>query len=268
MLNKKIVLANNVKVPIIGFGTWQIPGGTETYDAVTNALEVGYRHIDTAYAYDNERSVGKAIKDSNVDRKDIFITSKLPSHIKNYDDTIKSFYESLKNLDVDYLDLYLIHAPWPWDEIGKECSEGNALAWEAMIKLYKDGLIKAIGVSNFAVSDIDYIYNKTKFYPHVNQIVFNIEKNQDEMLEYGKKHNIVIEAYSPLGTGKVLSNEILISLAKKYNVTPAQLAIKYTIDCGTVTLPKTVNKTRMIENSSIDFTIDEMDLNKLKNLVF
>lgn len=266
MLNKKIELANKVTIPIIGFGTWQIPNGQVAYDAVRNALDVGYRHIDTAYTYDNERSVGKAIKDSNISRKDLFITSKLPSNIKNYDETIKYFNKTLTNLELDYLDLYLIHAPWPWNEIGKDCREGNVLAWQAMIYLYNKGLIRAIGVSNFVVEDIEYLYSETKFYPHVNQIVFNIEKNQDEMLAYGKKHNIVIEAYSPLGTGKILNNEVLVALANKYRVTPAQLAIKYTLDCKTVTLPKTVSKARMIENSNLDFKIDDLDLEKLKNL--
>lgn len=266
MLNKKIELANKVTIPIIGFGTWQIPNGQVAYDAVRNALDVGYRHIDTAYTYDNERSVGKAIKDSNISRKDLFITSKLPSNIKNYDETIKYFNKTLTNLELDYLDLYLIHAPWPWNEIGKDCREGNVLAWQAMIYLYNKGLIRAIGVSNFAVEDIEYLYSETKFYPHVNQIVFNIEKNQDEMLAYGKKHNIIIEAYSPLGTGKILNNEVLVALANKYRVTPAQIAIKYTLDCKTVTLPKTVSKARMIENSNLDFKIDDLDLEKLKNL--
>lgn len=266
ILKRTLKTRNNVSIPIIGFGTWQIEPGDNAYNAVKDALEVGYRHIDTAHSYGNEKSVGLAIKDSNINREDIFVTSKLPSHIKDYDNTIKYFKETLSNLEMDYLDLYLIHAPWPWSDVGSDHKEGNVKAWTAIIDLYNEGLIKTIGVSNFSNEDIDYIYKHTNFYPHVNQIQFHIDIDQEAMLEYGNKHDILIEAYSPLGTGRVLNNEVLVEIANKYQVSPAQLAIKYTLERGTITLPKTVNKSRMIENSELDFIIEDEDLEVLKTI--
>lgn len=265
MLKDTKTLVNGIEIPVIGFGTWQIAPGDEAYNAVRDALDVGYIHIDTAHAYENEESVGKAIKESGLKRSDIFITTKLPSHIKDYDGTISHFKESLKNLDTKYLDLYLIHAPWPWSDIGKDCSEGNVEVWKAMIDLYNDKLIRSIGVSNFSVDDIENIYKHTNFMPHVNQIQFHMAINQEEMLKYGSLNNILIEAYSPLGSGSILKDPLLVEMATKYKVTPARLAIKYTLQRGTVPLPKSVNKNRMLENSQMDFTISDSDMKTLKN---
>ena len=147
-------LYNGVKIPAVGFGTWQVKDGSEAYDSTLMALEAGYRHIDTAHAYGNEESVGKAIKDSGIKREDVFVTTKLPSHIKTYEGAKEHFAESLASLGLEYLDLYLIHAPWPWSNIGEECTEGNIEAWRAMVELYNEGKVRAIGVSNFAVKDI------------------------------------------------------------------------------------------------------------------
>ena len=167
-------LYNGVKIPAVGFGTWQSKSGEETYNACKWALKYGYRHIDTAYAYGNEESVGLAIKDSGIDRSEVFITTKLPSDIKTYEGCIKSFDESLKNLDTEYIDLYLIHAPWPWSNVGIDCAEGNIEAWKAMIDLYNQGKIKAIGVSNFHKKDILPLIEATGFKPMVNQIRYFI----------------------------------------------------------------------------------------------
>src|SRR5690554_233996 len=260
------ILPNGIKIPKIGFGTWQIPPGEIAYKSVLDAIKVGYKHIDTAYTYENEQSVGKAIKDSRINREELFVTSKLPSHIKDYEGTIKHFNLTMENLGLEYLDLYLIHAPWPWDEIGKDCSEGNVLAWKAMIELFKNGKIRAIGVSNFNKDEIENIVKHTNFVPHVNQIQFHIGNTQNETVKYCNEHNIFIEAYSPLGTGRVLKNETVIQMAKKYNVSPAQLSIRYCLEKNTAPLPKTTNANRMKENLNVDFKIFDEDIKILDEL--
>jgi len=265
-LKEKYVLSNGVEIPKIGFGTWQIPKGNDAYKATLNALNVGYIHIDTAFAYDNEFDVGRALKDSGLKRENVFITSKLPSHIKDYNGAIKHMDETIKNLSLDYVDLYLIHAPWPWNEIGKDCKEGNLEVWKAIIEYYEKGYFRAIGVSNFNKDDIKYIVDGTGFMPHVNQIKYHIGFDQSETIKYCNENNILVEAYSPLGTGKILNDSEIINMANKYNVTPAQLCIKFCIDNNTLPLPKTVNKNRMIENANVDFKISESDLEILNKI--
>lgn len=260
------VLSNGVKLPKIGFGTWQVPDGDIAYQSVMMALKNGYRHIDTAAAYRNEVSVGKAIKDSGVPREDIFVTSKLQSHIKTYEGTLEAFEQTMKELDLDVLDLYLIHAPWPWNEIGKDCKEGNVEAWKAMEKLYKDGRIRSIGVSNFSPSDLDYLLAHTEIVPHANQIAFFIGNNQQDTYDYCKQRNILIEAYSPLAIGFALSNDHIVNMAKKYNVTPAQICIRYCIEKGTAPLPKSTHEHRIIENSHVDFKMDPNDITFLDSI--
>ena len=254
------VLSNGVRMPKAGFGRWQIPNGDEAYTSVTLALKHGYRHIDTAAAYRNEESVGKAIRDSKIPRDEIFVTTKLQSHIKTYDEALEAFEKSLKELEMDYVDLFIIHAPWPWSEMGKDCSEGNVLAYKALEKIYKDGKAKAIGVSNFSVKDLENILAHTEIVPHVNQISFFIGNNQEEVHTFCKKHNILIEAYSPLAIGYALSNQVIIDMAKKYDKTPAQICIRYCIDKGTAPLPKSTHESRIIENAQLDFEIHKEDL--------
>lgn len=253
---------NNVTIPYIGFGTWQIPND-EAYPAVTMALKNGYMHIDTALAYRNEENVGKAIKDSGLPRESIFLTSKLPASIKGYDETINAFNESLSNLDMDYLDLYLIHAPWPWDEIGKECTKENIETWKAMEKLYHDGKIRAIGVSNFSIKDIQALIDTCDVVPMANQIPFYIGRDQKDLVDFCKKNRILVEAYSPLATGDILINPEIIAMAKKYDVTTAQLSIRYCIEKDTLPLPKSTHESRIIENSQLDFSISPEDIKTL-----
>lgn len=253
-------LSNGVKIPKIGFGTWQVPSGDIAYQSVAMALKNGYRHIDTAAAYQNEESVGKAIRDSGIPRKDIFVTSKLQSHIKTYEGALKAFEKTMKALDIGYLDLYLIHAPWPWNEIGKDCKEGNVLAYKAMEKIYKDGKVRAIGVSNFNTKDIDNILKHCEIVPHANQIGYFIGHNEKETDEYCKAKNILVEAYSPLAIGHLLKNNDIQDMAKKYEVTPAQVCIRYCIQKGTAPLPKSTHESRIIENSKVDFEIDNKDM--------
>jgi diketogulonate reductase-like aldo/keto reductase len=253
-------LANGVKMPKIGFGTWQIPNGDAAYNAVRLALKHGYRHIDTAEGYQNEESVGRAIKDSGIPRKDIWITTKLESHIKTYEGALEAFEKSLKELNVDYIDLFIIHAPWPWSEIGKDCSEGNVLAYKAMEKVYKEGKVRAIGVSNFQPKEIQNILDHCDVVPLVNQIGFFIGNNQQETHEFCKARNILIEAYSPLAIGHALSNETIQKMASKYTVSPAQICIRYCIEKGTAPLPKSTHESRIIENTKVDFIINKEDM--------
>ncbi len=259
-------LKNGVKMPKVGFGTWQIPDGDVCFTAVSQALKHGYRHIDTAAAYRNERSVGEAIKASGLKREDVFVTSKLQSHIKSYQETLDAFEKTLKELDMTYLDLYLIHAPWPWNEIGKDCKEGNVQAYKAMEKLYREGKIRAIGVSNFSPEDLDNILKHCEIIPHVNQISFFIGNNQEETHRYCDAKGILVEAYSPLAIGYALSNQTIQDMAKKYNVTPAQLCIRYCIDKGTAPLPKSIHESRIIENTGLDFQIKKEDLDFLDTI--
>ncbi|MFA5421794.1 MAG: aldo/keto reductase [Bacilli bacterium] len=261
------VLSNGVRIPKIGFGTWQIKEGEEAYNSVLIALKNGYRHIDTATVYRNEKSVGKALGDSGLKREDIFVTTKLPSHIKGYESTYIELDKSLKKLGLDYIDLYLIHAPWPWTAIGSDHTVGNIESWKAMIDLYKAGKIRAIGVSNFAISDIDALVQATGFIPHVNQIPFYVGKPQNDLRAYCRKHNILVEAYSPLMSGRIFKLKIIHELADKYHVTPAQIALRYTIEQNTLPLPKSTHLERIVENKEIDFVLETGDVQKLAALV-
>lgn len=259
-------LYNGVEIPKVGFGTWQIADGDEAYNSVSFALENGYRHIDTAHAYGNEKSVGKAIKDSNLKREEIFITTKLPSHIKTYDETLEYFNESLNNLDVEYIDLYLIHAPWPWSNVGLDCTSGNIEAWKAMIKLYNEGKIKSIGVSNFHIKDIEAIVEATGVKPMVNQIRYFIGNTQKALTEYCQENDILVEAYSPLATGNILNDENILRISQKYQKTPAQICIRYCLENNTLPLPKSVNEERIIANIDLDFEITKEDMEYLDSL--
>lgn len=260
MLKQTYRLSNGTELPKIGFGTWQIKPGDETYHAVSAALKNGYRHIDTAEAYRNEESVGQAIKDSGIPRDDIFLTTKLESHIKTYDEALEAFEKSLDALKTDYVDLFLIHAPWPWNEIGKDCKVGNREAWKAMEKIYAEGRAKAIGVSNFKPDDLEDLIRHTTIVPHVNQIAYFIGLDQKETIDYCLAKDIFIEAYSPLGIGYLLGNETIKDMAKRYGVSPAQICIRYDLEKGTAPLPKSVHEHRMIENAQVDFTIKDEDM--------
>lgn len=259
-------LNNGLLIPAVGFGTWQVKDGDEAYNSVKWALEAGYRHIDTAYVYENEESVGKAIKDSGIKREDIFVTTKLPSDVKDYKGALKSFEESLKALDLNYIDLYLIHAPWPWSNVGQNCDDGNIEAWQAMINLYKKGLIKAIGVSNFSIDNIKNITEATGFKPMVNQIRYFIGNTQKELTKYCQDNDILIEAYSPFATGELLANSKLEEIAKKYNTTIPKICLRFCIQNNTLPLPKSVHKERIYDNLDFDFEISESDMNYLNSL--
>jgi len=263
ILTETYTLSNGVEIPKVGFGTWQIKAGEDAYNAVKNALEVGYRHIDTAQGYGNEKSVGRAIKDSGIPRDQIFVTSKLESHIKDYDKAKKAFDQTLEKLGMAYIDLFIIHAPWPWNEMGKDCSEGNVEAYRALEDAYKAGKAKAIGVSNFEVEHLQNILDNNNIVPHVNQIGYFIGIDQSNIIEFCRKNSVFIEAYSPLGIGFLLENKTIQNIAKKYSKSPAQICIRYLLQKGVVPLPKSVHKNRMVENSKLDFEIKTTDMKTL-----
>ncbi len=266
VLNGFFVLSNGVKIPKLGFGTWQIKPGEDTYKAVSLALENGYRHIDTAQGYRNESSVGKAIRDSGLRREEVFITSKLESHIKTYEEAKQAFLKTLKNLGTDYLDLFIIHAPWPWDEIGKNCDEGNVLAYKAMEEFYMLGKIRAIGVSNFEINHLENIIKNCDIVPHVNQIGHFIGIDHKDLIQFCEENEIFLIAYSPLGIGYLLSNDVIGEIAKKYEVSPAQICIRYLLQKGMAPIPKSVHEDRIIQNSEVDFVIKEEDMEVLDNI--
>lgn len=264
-LTEVYTLYNGVKIPKVGYGTWQIPN-SDAYQTTLDALSIGYRHVDTAKAYRNEKAVGKAIKDSGLNREDIFVTSKLPAEIKGYDVTLKAFNETISDLGLDYLDLYLIHAPWPWDKMGKDCTKENIESWKAMEVLFKEGKIRSIGVSNFLPKDIQAIIDNCEIVPMVNQIRYFIGLTQKETVEFCNKHNILVEAYSPLATGKVFNDQKIKEVADQLGVSVAQLCIRYCIDKGTLPLPKTTHKGRMEENAALEFDIPKETLDFLDTL--
>jgi diketogulonate reductase-like aldo/keto reductase len=265
-LRDTYTLNTGAKIPKIGFGTWQIPNGDEAYAATTFALKSGYRHIDTARVYGNEESVGKAIADSGIAREEIFLTTKLPAEIKTYEGALEEFETSLKTLGTDYVDLYLIHAPWPWSDRGGDYTEGTIQAWKALEEIYKSGRAKAIGVSNFNVDDLKSILGNGTITPAANQIRFFIGFTEENITKFCQDNNILVEAYSPLATGKILDNKEVVAMAEKYSKTVAQISIRYTLQRGTLPLPKSTHEEYILQNADVDFEIIDADMKYLDSL--
>ena len=259
-------LANGVKIPAIGFGTWQIPSGDITYNSVKEALKAGYRHIDTAQAYGNEASVGQAIRDSGIDRSEIFITSKLPAEIKSYRSAQIASGMTMKKIGLDYIDLYLIHAPWPWTEIGADYTKENIEVWKAMEEFYESGKTRSIGISNFNVKDIDAILDNCRIKPMANQIKLHIGYPQEEIVSHCVKNDIIVEGYSPLATGKLLNNKEISLLAEKYGKSVPQLSIRYVLQKGALPLPKSTHPEYIRQNIDVDFEITADDMGHLDTL--
>lgn len=257
MFNTSFELRNGVKMPVLGFGTFKVEDGNVTVQAVKDALNVGYRHIDCAAIYNNEVSVGQALKESNVKREDIFITSKVWNSEQGYEKTLKAFEKTITDLGVDYLDLYLIH--WP-KSLNKE-------TWKALEHLYKEGKVKAIGVSNFKEHHLKEIMEDAEIMPMVNQVEFHPQLQQPELLKFCKENNIQVEAWGPLMQGKVFEIALLKDLAAKYNRTVSQLVLRWEIQMGVVTIPKSIKIARIEENSKVfDFTISDEDMLKISEL--
>lgn len=272
MKNEYFVLYNNVKIPKVGFGTWQIPEGEVCYNSVISALNNSYLHIDTASAYGNETSVGMAVRDSKIDRKDLFITTKVPAAVKSYDEAKTIIHKSLELLNLEYIDLLLIHHPKPWNEKNSEktYNQENIEVWKAMEEFYKKGLVKSIGVSNFKIPDLKNLMDNVNVMPMVNQIRYFIGSTQDEIVDFCKKNHILVQAYSPLATGKLLGNEKVEGIAKKYNKSLPQIAIRYCLENDVLPLPKSVHEEYIKSNIDVNFNIDKSDmeyLNSLKNII-
>ncbi len=263
ILKETYTLANGVKIPKIGLGTWQIPEGEDAYNAVMYALKNGYRHIDTAAAYDNEKSVGRAIKDSKIPREEIFVTTKLPAECKGYEIAKECFEKSLEALDSEYIDLYLIHAPWPWDKIGMDCTRANVESWKALEEIYESGKAKAIGVSNFEPQHLQPILDNCRIVPMCNQINFHIGLRQEHIVSFCKPFNIQITAYSPLASGGLVQDEYVKKIAEKYNATIPQICIRYCIQKGKVVIPKSTKEERIISNACVDFELSAEDMEYL-----
>lgn len=265
-MEKYFKLNNDVKIPSIGFGTWQTPDGEIAVKSIKIAINNGYKHIDAAAIYDNEKGVGIGIKECGIERKELFVTSKLWNSERGYETTLNAFEKSLKDLQLEYLDLYLIH--WPatsyqfnnWRQI-------NSDTWRAMEKLYTEGKIRAIGVSNFLEHHLEPLMENAKIMPSVNQIEYHPGFMQNDCVKFCTDNNIQVEGWSPLGRGKVLENEMLKEIALKYNKSVAQLCIRWALQNNVLPLPKSTTPNRIKENFEVfDFEILESDMSLINQM--
>lgn len=259
-------LSNGVTIPKLGLGTWFISDG-EVPQAVCEAVKMGYRHIDTAQAYENEHGVGEGIRNCGIAREELFITTKLAAEIKSYEEAVRAIDGSLEKMGLDYIDLMLIHSPQPWDDFrGGDYAQGNREAWRALEEAYKAGKLRAIGISNFKEQDIENILSDCTVKPMVNQLLVHVGNTPDSLMEYCRQKDILVEAYSPVAHGEILKSSEVASMAEKYQVTVPQLCIRYDLQLGTVVLPKTSNPVHMFENAKLDFEISEEDMDCLKSM--
>ena len=259
-MQKDFTLNTGAKIPSVGFGTWQIFPNGRAKSAVLAALEAGYRHVDTARIYGNETGVGQAISESGINRKEIFVTTKLWSHSLGYSNAHKAIDKSLKRLKMEYVDLYLIHFP---------SNEKRLESWRAFEEIYSSGKAKAVGVSNFTVRHLQELMDKFSVVPVINQVEFHpfLYKDQIELLEFCKKHGIVVEAYSPLAHGKKTDDLLLPPIAKKHGKSVSQIILRWCVQHGTLPLPKSTNPIHMKENLDIfDFELSENEMNSINEL--
>ncbi|MDY0224553.1 MAG: aldo/keto reductase [Candidatus Methanomethylophilaceae archaeon] len=266
ILDENYTLSNGVQIPKLGLGTWFI-NNNDAAEAVRQAVAVGYRHIDTAEAYKNEAGVGEGVRTCGVPRDQIFVNTKVDADAKTYDKAMEKINGSISKMDIDYLDMMIIHSPQPWSKWRKanRYFDENIEVWKALEDAYSEGKLKAIGVSNFLQDDLENILAHCKIKPMVNQILTHISNTSLDLIEFCQKNDILVEAYSPIAHGKVLKNEKIAAIAQKYNVTVAQLCIRYVLQLGAVALPKTANPIHMKENADVEFTISESDMEVLKN---
>jgi diketogulonate reductase-like aldo/keto reductase len=266
VLNETYTLSNGVPVPKLGLGTWFIDDH-EAARAVADAIDIGYRNIDTAQAYGNERGVGEGIRTSGVARDDLFVSSKLAAEIKNYSDAAAAIDRSLETMGLDHIDLMLIHSPQPWADFrGGDYAEGNREAWRALEDAYRAGKLRSIGVSNFEQHDLDNILSACTVAPQVNQLLVHVGNTPADLIAYCEDKNILVEAYSPIAHGEILENQDLAAMADHYGVTVPQLCIRYTLQLGTLPLPKTANPDHMRSNAQVDFVIADDDMRALRNM--
>ena len=260
------ILHNGVSIPSIGFGTWQIPDGPQCVDAVKKAIDLGYRHFDTAFVYENEESVGKAIRESGIPREEFFVTSKLRNPDQKCEFALHAFELTMNLLGLDYLDMYLIHWPIPKGH-NHDYADLNLSAWRAFEWLYKHGYIRAIGVCNFEQEHLQTLLDRAEIRPMVNQIEYHPGYARDDLVLYCQSENVLVEAWSPLGNGKILSHPPLQEIAGHYHKSVGQLCLRWIYEKGIVPLPKSVHVDRMQENLDIfDFELSEEDRQRIGSL--
>lgn len=266
IFDETYTLSNGVTIPKLGLGTWLIDND-KAAQAVKDAVKIGYRHIDTAQAYENEAGVGEGIRTCGISRSELFVTTKLAAEAKNYDDAVKAIDGSLQAMGLDYIDLMLIHAPQPWADFrGGDYIEGNRAAWRALEEAYKAGKLRTIGISNFKREDIDNLLADCTVVPMVNQLLIHVSNTPFELIEYSVSKGMLAEAYSPIAHGEILHNSVISEIAEKYGVTVPQLCIRYCLQLGTLPLPKTADSAHMKENAGVDFVISDEDMQTLKTV--
>ena len=267
MYDKKLTLRNGVEIPQLGLGTWFIDDA-KAAEAVKAAVSLGYRHFDTAQAYGNERGVGEGIRTCGLSREELFVTSKVAAEHKTYEEAKNGIDGTLSRMGLEYLDMMIIHSPQPWVKVNQSEDryvEGNREAWRALEDAYKEGKLKAIGVSNFQIGDLESLTETCEIKPMVDQILLHISNTPLEPVEYCQKEGILVEAYSPIAHGEILHQPEIAAMAEKYGVSVPQLCIRYTLQLGTVSLPKTANPEHMKTNGEVAFEISETDMEKLKH---
>ncbi|MFW9805182.1 MAG: aldo/keto reductase [Candidatus Thorarchaeota archaeon] len=267
ILEEKYTLSNGVEIPKLGLGTWFI-SNEDVVQAVKNAAKLGYRHIDTAQAYQNESGVGEGIRTCGVKRENMFVTTKLAAEVKSYEEAVASIDNSLETLGLDYIDMMIIHSPKPWMKFHEEDRyfEGNREAWRALEEAYDAGKLRAIGLSNFEKADIDNILESCSVKPMVNQILVHISNTPHDFIQYIQEKGILVEAFSPIAHGELLKNQDVMKIAENYSVSVPQLSIRYVLQLGTLPIPKTANPAHMKSNAEVDFVISEEDMEFLKNI--
>ena len=267
MMNETYTLANGLAIPKLGLGTWLIDDD-KVADAVKAAVDGGYRLIDTAQAYGNERGVGEGVRGCGVPREQLFVGSKVAAEHKTYESAARSIDETLTTMGLDYLDQMIIHSPQPGVEVNQSDNryvEGNRAAWRALEDAYKAGKVKAIGISNFQIGDIESLLETAEIKPMVNQILLHISNTPLELVDYCQQNGIAVEAYSPIAHGEILHQPDIQAMADKYGVSVPQLCIRYTLQLGTISLPKTANPAHMRTNAAVDFEISAADMETLKH---
>ena len=268
MFTNELTLPNGNKIPQLALGTWLIDDGVVA-DAVKSAISLGYRHIDTAQAYGNERGVGEGIRQSGIAREEIFLTTKIAAEHKTYESAARSIDESLSELGLDYIDLMIIHSPQPWVEVNQSENryfDENREVWRALEEAYTAGKVRAIGVSNFLKDDLENILQTAKIKPMVNQVLCHISNSPLELIDWCTAQGILTEAYSPVAHGEALKNESIIAMAQKYGVSVAQLCIRYCIQLGMIVLPKAAKAEHQKSNAEVDFEISAADMEILKRI--
>jgi len=260
-------LSNGIHIPKLGLGTWFIDD-KDAAQAVKDAVETGYRHIDTAQAYGNESGVGEGVRTCGPKREEIFVTTKLAAEVKSYEGAVAAIDESLQKMGLEYVDMMLIHSPQPWADFGVDDRffEGNKKAWRALEDAYKAGKIRAIGISNFQKEDIDNLFESCSVAPMVNQILAHVTNVPEKLIRYSQEKGMLVEAYSPMGHGELFKNKRLVKMAEQYGVSLPQLCIRYTLQMGLLPLPKTANPQHMKSNAALEFLISDADMNVLNNM--